>query len=37
MRTAESVAVKNLHLDLTNYRTMPQATEVDAIHAMIFC
>ncbi len=35
MSTNQLIPVSKLHLDLHNYRTMPQNSEIEAIHAMI--
>lgn len=35
MATADLIEVKRLIIDLKNFRTVPQATEKDAIHALI--
>jgi hypothetical protein len=35
MSDLKNVTVKELHLDLFNYRTRPQKTEVDAVKAMV--
>lgn len=35
MATTKQLAIKELHLDLKNYRTVPQKNEIDAVNAMI--
>jgi len=35
MPTMRNLSVDSLHLDLTNYRTIPQKDEIDAINALI--